>query len=158
MLTCYLARRRLGAYLDGALPEGRARAAAAHLAGCAACQAEADALRRLGAALRGTLTVAEPDWTGFWPGVVRGIQDRRRPVPAPASPRPSWLRPRWAFGGALATAVLISLTLPRMLPSPPAPEPPVIVSSADTELPGGTVMVYSTPEKDVTVVWVFGLD
>lgn len=159
MLTCYLVRRRLGAYLDGALPEGRARTAAAHLAGCPACQGEVDALRRLRAALQRTRAVAEPDWTGFWPGVVRGIQDRREAAPvAAAAPRPVWRRPRWAFGGALAAAVLISLTIPRILTGPPSPESPIIVSSAATEHPGGSVMVYSTPEKDVTVVWVFGLE
>ncbi len=157
MLTCYLVRRRLGAYLDGALAEEGARRAASHLAGCPACQGEVDALRRLRAALQRTLPVAEPDWTGFWPGVVRGIQDRREAVPVAAAPRPVWRRPRWAFGGALAAAVLIALTIPRILTTPPGPEP-IIVSSAATEHPGGSVMVYSTPEKDVTVVWVFGLD
>ena len=34
----------------------------------------------------------------------------------------------------------------------------MLVASASTEDPRGTVMVYSTPEQDVAVVWVFGLD
>ena len=34
----------------------------------------------------------------------------------------------------------------------------VLVTSASTDDPRGTVMVYSNPEQDVAVVWVFGLD
>ena len=34
----------------------------------------------------------------------------------------------------------------------------VLVTSAHTDDPRGTVMVYSTPEQDVAVVWVFGLN
>jgi len=44
-------------------------------------------------------------------------------------------------------------------PSGPRPsEAGVMVTSARTEDPRGTVMVYSTPEQDVAVVWVFGLE
>ena len=34
----------------------------------------------------------------------------------------------------------------------------MLVTSAATDDPRGTVMVYSTPEQDVAVVWVFGLN
>jgi hypothetical protein len=101
---------------------------------------------------------AEPDWTAFWPGVLRGIEDAGR-APAAAS-RPLWLRPRWALGGALVAALLVSATLWQwQADAPPASsENPVVVSSADTDHPGGSVMVYHTPDRDMTVVWVFGLD
>jgi len=62
VLSHYLNRRRLGAYLDGALDEGTARSTAAHLATCGVCQREADALRRLRALLQQGSTVADPDW------------------------------------------------------------------------------------------------
>lgn len=99
---------------------------------------------------------AEPDWAGFWPGVVRGIQDARTPRGEPQ--RAAWLRPRWAYGGALAAALLVSLTVWQLVPSSVAPESPVIVRSADTGDPNATVMVYSSAERDLTVVWVMGLE
>jgi anti-sigma factor RsiW len=161
-LTCYRTRRRIGGYLDGALDPETARSTAAHLASCGRCQGEAGELRRLRGLLQGTVSAAEPDWTGFWQGVVRGIEDQRHARPAPAR-RPWWQlagRPRWALGGALA-AVLMSLGVWQWAPGPhlaPLADAGVLVTSASTEDPRGTVMVYSTPEQDVAVVWVFGLD
>ena len=76
MLTCYFTRKRIGAYLDGALDERAARSTAAHVAACPRCQTEADSLRRLRGLLQRNFAVGEPDWTGFWPGVVRGIVQR----------------------------------------------------------------------------------
>jgi anti-sigma factor RsiW len=154
VLTCYLTRRRLGAYLDGALVERDRARTAAHLAGCRRCQGEVEALERMRRALRQSLAVAAPsDWTGFWPGIVRGIEARRRPTPVPARIWPVW-RPRLAFGGALAAALLVSLTLWQMW-VPGAPSAAVIVSSAQTEDPAASLMVYSPPEKDLAVVWLF---
>jgi len=160
-LTCYRTRRRIGAWIDGALDQETARSTAAHLASCEGCQREADGLRRLQGLLQRNLTLAQPDWTGFWQGIVRGIEDQRvaRPVPARRSWWESVWRPRWALGGALATALLVSLGVWQWTPSGPRPsEAGVMVTSARTEDPRGTVMAYSTPEQDVAVVWVFGLD
>lgn len=160
MLTCLFNRRRIGAYLDGALDDRAARSTASHLGGCGACQREAESLRSVRALLQRSLGPgtgpAEPDWTGFWPGIIRGIEDARRAEPVSVStPRRRW-RPRWALGGAVAAAATVSLTLWQTIPG--APDPPVVVSSAHTDDPRGTVMVYSTHDKDVTVVWVLGLD
>ncbi|MBI3826002.1 MAG: zf-HC2 domain-containing protein [Candidatus Rokubacteria bacterium] len=150
-MICYLTRRRLGALLDGALQGTQARTAEAHLAWCARCQREAESLRGLQALLRRHAPPAgPPDWTGFWQGVVRGVQDARRPVPAPAR-RWGW-RPGLAVGSALAALFVASITAWQL--SVP-PRPGVLVSSAETATPGGTVMVYSPPEKDVAVVWLF---
>lgn len=146
----------MGAYLDGALDEQRARVAAAHLATCQTCQHEADALRRLRALLGRSLDAREPDWTGFWPGIVRGIEERRRAAATPAVPA-RW-RPAWALSGALAAALLVSLTVWEMTPDRTAPEAMVAVNSAATEYPDGSVMVYSMPEPGVTIVWVFGVE
>ena len=160
MLTCYLTRRRIGAYLDEALDPQTSRSTAAHLATCARCQREAEEFRRLHSLLRRNLAPAEPDWTGFWQGVVRGIEDQRAARPAPARRR--WWQqawgPRWAVGSALAAALLVSLGVWQWTPGPAPAQAGVMVTSAKTEDPRGTVMVYSTPEQDVAVVWVFGLD
>lgn len=159
MLTCFRTRRRIGAYLDGALDEGASRSAAAHVAACATCRREADGLRRLRTMLRASVDAPEPDWTGFWPAVVRGIEEgrHRQPVRAPRSWRLGWSPPRLAFG-ALAVALLVSVGVWQLAPGPAQSEAGVMVSSAATEDPHATLMVYSTPERDVAVVWVFGLE
>ncbi len=155
VLSHYINRRRLGAYLDGALDERTARSTAAHLAACGVCQREAEGLRRLRNLLRGSAAVPEPDWTGFWAGVVRGVEAAKTVRPAPAVRR-AW-RPQWALGGALAAALLISLGIWQFVPTG-SPQDGIIVRSATTDHPGATVMVYGTPERDVAVVWVLGLD
>jgi len=157
VLTCYRARRRLGAYLDGALGEGDVRWTERHLATCVTCQGEVGQLRRVKALVAEASAVAEPDWTGFWPGIVRGIEDERRAV-APAPTRRAWrLWPQWAVGGAALAAVLLALVLWQgRVPFPG--EAGVLVNAANTEHPGATVMVYAPPEKDLAVVWVFDSD
>ena len=157
-MTCYRTRRRLGAWLDGALDERAARATASHVAACPGCQREAGELRRLRGLLSRTAAVPEPDWTGFWPGVVRGIEDRRVLRPVPSAVR--WWRPQLAVG-ALAAMLLVTLGVWQLGPLGPgngALEPGVLVSSASTGDPRATVMVYGPPERDVAVVWVLGLD
>ena len=154
MLSHYVNRRRLGAYLDGALDDGTARSTAAHLATCGVCQREAEGLRRLRTLLQTTAAVAEPDWTGFWPGVVRGV-DAAKTVRPPAVPRAAW-RPKWALGGALGVLLILSVGVWQF--GPGTTQDGIIVRSASTGDPGATVMVYGTPERDVAVVWVLGLD
>jgi hypothetical protein len=98
---------------------------------------------------------ALPDWTGFWEGVRRGVEGpgvRLRN-------RPRW-RPRLVVGTAAALAVgasVILWQLPRF-PFTPQAAAEISVSSADTNHPRGTVMIYSPPEKDLAVVWVFAED
>ena len=157
MLTHYLTRQRIGAYLDGALGEPAARATAAHLAGCQRCQREAERLRRLHGLIQEAVpAAAPPDWRGFWPGIVRGIDEARRPSPAPRArvwPRLGW-RPRLAVGGALVV-VLASLMFWQAFYTLPDPDGLVVVRSARTEIPDGTLMVYASPEHDLAVVWLF---
>lgn len=158
MLICYLTRRRLTAYLGGALETAATPAVERHLTGCVRCQREAEQLRRLRTALWDSAAmVAPPDWTGFWPGIVRGVEAAEHRAPARPVSR-HWgplRRPALAFGGALAAALVLSLTLWQVFDRPPVR---TMVVSANTEAPEGTVMVYSTPEHDMAVVWVFGAD
>ena len=104
----------------------------------------------------GTRASALPDWTGFWEGVRRGIE-------APAvelRTRSRRLRPRLVAGTAAALAVVASVIfwqIPRT-PFTSQAAAAVSVNSADTHRPGGTVMIYSSPEKDLAVVWVFTED
>src|SRR5207253_3985146 len=98
VLTCYRTRKRIGAYLDGALEGPRAESAARHLAACTACQREADGLRKIRAMLQQALgpagRVPEPDWTGFWPGIVRGIEQGKHRAPVRSEEHTSELQSR----------------------------------------------------------------
>ena len=99
---------------------------------------------------------ARPDWTGFWEGVRRGVEAPRVEVRA----RPRRLRPRLVVGTAAALAVgasVIFWQIPRT-PLTSQAVAAVTVNSADTHRPGGTVMIYSPPERDLAVVWVFAED
>jgi anti-sigma factor RsiW len=155
VLTCYRYRRRIGAWLDGALDTPGDRAVAAHVEACPHCAGEVATLSRMKSVLASMAKPADPDWTGFWPGVVRGIQDGKVVRPAPR--RAGWLRPRWAYGGAIAAALLVTLGVWQFAPTTVPPELPVIVQSVGTDDPDASVVVYSTAERDLTVVWVSGL-
>jgi anti-sigma factor RsiW len=151
-LTCYFKRRRIGAWLDGALAAGEAHAIATHLDACTGCRSEAQGLRRLRELVRPAVAVAEPDWTGFWPGIVRGIEA--------GAAAPS--RPRWAFVArrrlaTAAAAALVAITI-WSGDSPTLRQRASIVALAHTEYPDGSVMVYTPPEDDMTLIWVFGSD
>ena len=43
----------------------------------------------------------------------------------------------------------------QVLAPPTSPAEAVIVNAANSEHPGASVMVYSPPERDLAVVWVF---
>src|SRR5437868_4100845 len=90
----------------------------------------------------------EFDWLGFWFTIVCGIEDaKHRKAPAPVVARRSWWwRPRLTFGGALVAAVLASVTLWQMMFGLFAPDALIVVSSAQTDDPRGTVVVYSPHE------------
>lgn len=154
VLSCYFKRRRLGAYLDGALPERKARMIAIHLGRCAGCQEEALGLGRLRKLVRSSALVAEPDWTGFWPGIVRGIDAG---AGSQTHARPGVLLHRRAAIVGAVGAALLAVTIWQG-DSPVAPEGPITVAVANTEHPDGSVMVYTPPGDDLTVIWIFGLD
>jgi anti-sigma factor RsiW len=155
VLGCYFRRRRIGAYLDGALPEPQARAYAAHLDGCAGCRDAARTQDRLRELVRSSVVAAEPDWAGFWPGIIRGIEAGTDPR---ARPRPARILryPRAAIAGAVGAA-LLAVTVWQG-DSPVSPVGAAAVAVANTEHPDGNVMVYTPPGDDMTVIWVFGLD
>ncbi len=169
-LTCWLTRRRLGAYQDGELdPAARVRTAA-HLEGCSRCQAELGALGRL----RTALAVEAPElpdavWSAFWPRV------RARLTMEP-EPRRGWSWdwiwgpigwPRLAFASgfaALAVAAIVMVGPWQDAPKGPAvpaiawrsaPPEHVAVQSVETADPDSSVMVFTS--ADAEVVWVFGL-
>jgi hypothetical protein len=101
--------------------------------------------------------VADPEWAGFWPAVrVRIASEAPRPV------RESWWLPYWkpVWGHprvALGSLMVPSLALGVMLwPGAPVTlAAPVTVQEVSSADPDRSVMVYSSPDDDVTVIWVF---
>lgn len=101
---------------------------------------------------------APSDWSGFWAGVARGIEDHREALPV--------RRPRLELGrflpghrlayGAAAAVVLVSVAVWQFWGGPA--EPPIFIWSANTEMPGASLMVYAPPERDLAVVWVMASD
>ena len=157
MLRCYRTRRRIGAYLDGALADGESVLVADHVAVCRRCHAELASLRGIVEILRGSTSVPAPEWSGLWEGIRHGIERSRLDVSIRA--RPGW-RPRLVLATAAMCAIVAVVVLwqaPLLRPTPRA-DAAISVSSADTAHPRGTVMIYSPPEKDLAVVWVFDLD
>jgi anti-sigma factor RsiW len=171
---CWFVRRRLGGYQDGELSPGARDRVGTHIQRCEPCGRELAALGRLRAGL--TFEGADPPqavWAAFWPQVRARIA-----VPAPA-PEPVWdavrSRPRLGLApavAALALAILAVVAPWQRTPQAPPLSPPtgpdvatvqpaaldeVVIQSIETDDPDVPVMVYASPESDVTVLWVFGL-
>jgi hypothetical protein len=163
-LTCFWTKRRLAPYLDGALSPGLAPKVEGHLQGCAGCRREASRLERQRGLLRGDLgVVPDPDWSEFWGGIRRRIlTERARPWREAWGEglwRPVSWYPRLALGGALAGAVVLAAMLWQSGPPQTlVPFAGVVVSAVETAHPDGNLVVFSSPEEEMTVIWVFGLD
>lgn len=131
-----------------------------HLGACGECMARAEGARRMRSlVIASSISVGEPDWSGFWPGVQARILRGASP-PAPLRDawwlpfwRPFWGHPRLSFGGALAAGLLVALSLGGSVPEPDEPGA-VIVQDVSTPDPGKSVMVYSIAGQPGTVIWL----
>ena len=97
-----------------------------------------------------------PEWTGFWEGIRRGIERPR--VEAAARTRPGWRwRPGFAIGAVAALVLVVSVALWQVPRGPlmSGTDAAISVTSAVTDRPDATVMVYTPPERDLAVVWLF---
>jgi anti-sigma factor RsiW len=160
-LGCLWNRSRLERLVDGALGPRAGRAATSHAARCPRCGGEVEELTRLRRLVRSASSdVADPEWAGFWPAVQRRIA-----VEAPRPVRESWWLPFWkpvwghprvAFGSLMVSSLAAALVL---WPSPRVTGPtfaaPVVVQDVSSADPDRSVMVYSSPDDEVTVIWVF---
>ena len=160
-LRCLWIQRRLDAYLDGALSEIGARGVARHLDSCHSCLEEAERQGRVASLLRVAAEGAEPDWSAFWPGIRARVGSQESLARRFASSaRPTWplgWLPRLAVGSALAGFLLLGLILGHD-DHAKLPAPDVVVQALTVSNPDTSVMVFSAPEQDMTVIWVFGLD
>jgi anti-sigma factor RsiW len=178
---CGLIRRRLGAYHDGELAGAARRRIESHVSRCRGCAAELAEVERLHAALAlDTPDPGQPVWDAFWPQVRARLAG---PAEVEAGPAPAWwraaagralARPRLVFGAAAAAAAvgLVAILAPwpdtvqqpvslAPVATPGATETPVLahvlIQSVETNDPQSSVMVFDSPESDMTVLWVFGL-
>lgn len=160
-LGCLWNRPRLERLVDGALDPRMGRATSQHVSHCQMCGSEVERLRRLRLLVKSTrVEVADPDWAPFWPAVhARIVRDR------PQAMRDSWWFPIWkpvwghprmAFGGALAAGLAAAVMLwPAPAAFTTASVSPVVVQDVSTADPDHSVMVYSNPDDEMTVIWVF---
>ena len=157
-LGCLWSRPRLERLVDGALGPRAGRWTTSHAARCARCGGEVEQLTRIRLLVRSAAPdVADPEWAGFWPAVrVRIASEAPRPV------RESWWLPYWkpVWGHprvALGSLMVSSLALGLMLwPGAPGTlAAPVTVQEVSSADPDRSVMVYSSPDDGVTVIWVF---
>ena len=157
-LNCAVVRRRLERHADGALGPRETRFVTSHLAACPACRHASEKLVRLRMLVRQAVsTVAEPDWRGFWPPVrTRIVTEEPRPVRESwwvPFWKPVWGHPRLAFGAALLAILVVAFSFW------PADEAAfasqVNVQDVSADDPGRSVMVYSSRDPGVTVIWVF---
>lgn len=162
MLGCLWNRSRLQRFVGGESTPRATRAVSLHLERCTSCRAEVQGFRRQRALIQGArIHGAEPDWTGFWPGIRARIAGGT-PKPMRAAwwlPlwMPIWGHPRVALGGILASTLAAALLLwpSAQVTVPVVMAAPVQVQDVSAADPHRSVMVYSSPEEDVTVIWVF---
>ena len=158
-LGCLWSRPRLERLVDGALGPRAGRLATSHAARCARYGGEVEQLTRMRLLVRS----AAPDVGRSRVGrVSRPAVRVRIASEAPRPVRESWWLPYWkpVWGHprvALGSLMVSSLALGLMLwPSAPGTlAAPVTVQEVSSADPDRSVMVYSSPDDDVTVIWVF---
>jgi hypothetical protein len=133
--------------LDGALDASRET----HLAACAACRTEVEALRGVVARVR-AVDVPEPSPL-FWDHLAARVGDAIAREPAPAA-GPGWWSPRLAWAAA-AVVVTAAGTGYLMRPQAPPPStvvahvaPPVVEPGAVRPLPPAAVDAEASPADD----------
>lgn len=110
------AARCLSASLDGELSPRRARAVERHLAGCAACAARLEGLRRAQAALRAIPRSAPP------PEAWAHLRERMAaPSPIPAAAAPRRHLPAWGLAAAAAGVLMLAAASLYLVSGPHAP-------------------------------------
>lgn len=167
-LACLWNRSRLERYADQALSPSVTRSVKAHLERCRDCLHHVEQLMQFGTLIKSALPEPiQPDWAGFWTGIQARISSDT-PTPVRRDPwwmplwKPVWGHPRLAMGGAMV-AVLVAVLSLWPLPGREGSVPlawagPVTVQDVDTSDPERGVMVYSTPDQALTVIWLFSTD
>ena len=162
MLACLWNRPRLDRYTDGALAPRLIRSVAAHLGRCPGCSGYVERQVQLRRLAKSALSdVDEPDWTGFFSGIMAGIaREKPRSIRDPwwiPIWKPFWGHPRLALGGVMAAGLAVAIVFWPVAENPGsmAWAGPVVVQDVSTPDPERSVMVYSSPDQALTVIWLF---
>jgi hypothetical protein len=132
-MKCEEARERLDDYVDGALPEAEFQEVELHVAGCPACRAEEEALRKLLAQASGMPREMQPA-RDLWSGIRERIA-----TPGKVSPRLRSERPgtRWWTFGSLAAAAAVVIALVSTLTDDGGPKPSQQTGGTGVAQPAG---------------------
>jgi hypothetical protein len=160
-LGCLFYRSRLERYADAALSARQADSIGAHLEGCEGCRNQLDGELRLKELVQSAVVQPpDPDWTAFWPG-IQARMARQAPPPV-RDPwwvpfwKPFWGHPRLALGSAMVAALALFLVLRPLDNGQMASvaAAPLVVQDVSTPDPNRAVMVYSTADSALTVIWL----
>ena len=130
-MMAWSCRRRRAALVDlalGTLAASDVPRIEAHLARCAACRADLDAIRGISHALVDEMPVRPAE--SFWLEQRQAIMRRVRTAPAPATPI-RW--PRWQVAGAFAT-VALAVLLGRSMLAPIVRPTPTTIDRLDDDV------------------------
>jgi Putative zinc-finger len=159
---CLWNRPRLDRYTDEALAPRLVRAVKAHLTRCGDCSGYVERQARLRQLVKSAVPDdGEPDWNGFWPGILTTIaREKPRRIKDPwwiPLWRPFWGHPRLALGGAMVAGLALALVFWPVGDNPGsvAWAGPITVQDVSTPDPDQSVMVYSSPDHALTVIWLF---
>ena len=121
-MDCRQAKRLLSLHCAGALSKARRDSVEAHVADCAACRRELDALARTAALLSETPPLRPG--RDLWPGVATQL--------APRPARVAWWRPLTPARG-LAVAALMLVVVLALVAAPHSPRDTTLVRGADED-------------------------
>lgn len=157
----------LGAYVDGELQEARRQPLEAHLGSCQRCSDELGRLRTLRDHLRHSLAVSLPgqDARQFWDNVERKILEGKAPrwwtLDRVRELLWSYPKLKWAPAVVLGTTILLFTADLLLRPSVP-PQAPLGPSSARPHTvvesveggPNSSVVLFSSPDQQLKIIWV----
>jgi hypothetical protein len=153
----------LSGYVDGQLTADERQRAERHLAECAACRAEVEALRELQEALREVKLSQTMEVTPefFWSQVRRRLeQQEARETAVTAAGRGIWgagLWPRLVLAG-IAALVVIGMGIAWWGQAPTQPAAFVEVQTARTSVPGGELIIACFGNQTVAHLPAYGVE
>ena len=127
-MPCEYTPEQLYWYLDGELVPEEAQAVERHLQGCASCQQEVAAHRRLQAMLRAALEEEDMP-VQLWPAIRQRLAQEEVPIRPETRRSPQWRA--WLGAGALAALLLLAWLGPSWWP---APLPTVVQEMVDSHI------------------------
>jgi len=151
-MDCFTARRRIEERIDATLPPSAAAELEAHLASCAACEADRVRAESVGPLLRAYASAqaasAAPRLDAMWTRVHAGIAEQKETA------RPSWIARWFWLPAALALVVFGLLFYPTGADRSPFNPRHFNVSFEDVESDTASVALVDKGEDLPRVIWI----